>query len=117
MNAIMENVENPTNVKSRLPSEITDNLNIVFNLSKDMGIDFEYIKRYYCCLLYALDYHYEAEKVLHTIKETELIASQLLLIVGSKLNDIFKARFDAHLLAMLSTNLNSWLKSIVFNLP
>ncbi len=59
----MENVQSSTSVKSRLENDINDNLNIVFNLSKDMGVDFEYIKRYFCCLLYGLDYHYEAEKV------------------------------------------------------
>ena len=63
MNAIMENVDVPSNVKSKLPKEVSDNLNIVFNLSKDMGVDIEYMKRYYCCMLYALDYHSEAEKV------------------------------------------------------
>ena len=63
MNSIMENVEVPTSIKAKLGKEVTDNLNIVFNLSKDMGVDVEYIKRYYCCMLYALDYHSEAEKV------------------------------------------------------
>jgi hypothetical protein len=59
----MENVENPITVKSKLNKEVTDNLNMVFNLSRDMGVDSEYISRYYCCVLYALDYHSEAEKV------------------------------------------------------
>lgn len=63
MNAIMDDVENPTSIKSKLSKDVVDNLNIVFNLAKDMGVDFEYIKRYYCCMLYALDYHSEAEKV------------------------------------------------------
>lgn len=63
LNAIMEHVEYPTNLKSKLSQEISSNLNIVFNLTKDMGVDNEYIKRYYCCMLYALDYHGEAEKV------------------------------------------------------
>ena len=63
MNAIMEGIDSPVNVKAKLCKEIAENLNIVFNLSKDMGVDFEFIKRYYCCILYALDYHSEAEKV------------------------------------------------------
>jgi hypothetical protein len=63
MNSILECVEEPTSIKSKLPKEITDHLNIVFNLSKDMGVDLEFIKRYYCCILYAMDYHSEAEKV------------------------------------------------------
>ena len=88
MNAIMANVEIPTNVKAKLSNEIKKNLDIVFGLSKDMGIDFEYIKRYFCCMLYALDYHEEAEKMLHTIKESQIIAAQLLLVVGYKLNEI-----------------------------
>jgi len=41
----MENVEVPTNIKAKLAKEVTDNLNIVFNLGKDMGVDVEYIKR------------------------------------------------------------------------
>ena len=112
MNAIMANVESPANIKAKLSKEITDNLNIVFNLSKDMGVDFEYIKRYYCCMLYALNYHSEAEKILHTLKEIELVAAQLLVVVGYKLNEMFELKFDAHLVAILSTNLNSWLRSI-----
>ena len=59
----MENVENPTTIKSKLPKETAEIFNIVFNLSKDMGVDVEYVKRYYCCMLYAVDYHAEAEKV------------------------------------------------------
>ena len=47
MNSIMEKVNAPLNIKSKLDKEVTDNLNIVFNLSKDMGVDVEYIKRYY----------------------------------------------------------------------
>jgi hypothetical protein len=135
MNAIIENVDVPTSVKAKLGKEVSDNLNIVFNLSKDMGVDVEYIKRYYCCMLYALDYHSEAEKVrnlkkinfvlininaqiiilkvLHTIKERELMASQLLVVVGNKINNILEASFDANLVAILSTNLSSWLKSLV----
>ena len=68
MNAIMENVENPTSIKSKLPKEIDDNFNTLFNLSKDMGVDPEFIKGYFCCMLYALDYHNEAEKVNKKIK-------------------------------------------------
>lgn len=113
LNAIMKDVDRPANVRSKLADEVNENLNIVFNLSKDMGVDEEYIKRYYCCLLYALDYHYEAEKILHVIKESELIASQLLVVVGLKVNEILKASFDTNLIAILSTNLNSWLKSLV----
>jgi hypothetical protein len=109
----LDSVEAPLNVKSRLQGDVTEHLNIVFNLSKDMGVDFEYIKRYYCCILYGLDYYGEAEKTLHTIKESELIASQLLTVVGYKLNVMFKSKIDAHLVAILSTNLKSWLKSIV----
>jgi hypothetical protein len=60
----MENVDNPTNIKSKLPIEVNDDLNIVFSLSKDLGVDIEYVRRYYCCMLYALDYHAEAEKVI-----------------------------------------------------
>lgn len=123
MNAIMEDVEEPTSVKSKLPKEINDHLNIVFNLSKDMGVDIEYIKRYYCCMLYAFDYHSEAEKVSTTIKERELIASQLLVVVGNKVNEILAKNFDASLVAILSTNLSSWLKSLgsaeyrIYNIP
>jgi hypothetical protein len=114
MNAIMANVDEPSNIKSKLPIDIKTNLDIVFNLSKDMAIDFEYIQRYFCCMLYALDYHSEAEKVLHTIKESELIAAQLLVVVGYKLNEIFDMlNFSANLVAILSTNLKSWLKSVV----
>jgi hypothetical protein len=64
MNSIMENVENPTSIKSKLSKEINDNLDTVFSLAKDMGVDSEYIRRNYCCMLYALDYHNEAEKVI-----------------------------------------------------
>lgn len=109
----MKDVDRPANVRSKLADEVNENLNIVFSLSKDMGCDEEYIKRYYCCLLYALDYHYEAEKILQGIKESELIASQLLVVVGLKVNEILKANFDTNLIAILSTNLNSWLKSLV----
>ena len=52
-------------------------------------------------------------KVLHTIKERELMASQLLVVVGNKINNILEANFDANLVAILSTNLSSWLKSLV----
>lgn len=109
----MREVENPANVRSKLSDEVNENLNIVFNLSKDMGVDEDYMKRYYCCVLYALDYHFEAEKILPVIKEVELIASQLLVVVGLKVNDLLEANFDANLIAFLSTNLNSWLKSLV----
>jgi hypothetical protein len=112
LNAILEQVELPTNIKCKLPKEVSDNLNMVFNLSKDMGVDDEYVKSYYCCMLYALDYHSEAEKLLHSLKESELIASQLLVVVGLKVNEIMKANFDKTLLAILSTNLNSWLKTL-----
>ena len=115
MNAILEHVDNPTHVKCKLPKNVLDNLNIVFNLSKDMGVDSEYINRFYCCVLYALDYHSEAEKVLQSIKETELVASQLLQVVGSKVNELLSAQFDPRLVAILSTNLNSWLKSLVYD--
>jgi hypothetical protein len=113
MNALLEHVENPTSVKSKLPKDVQDNLNIVFNLSKDMGVDSEYINRFYCCVLYALDYHSEAEKVLQSIKETELVASQLLVVVGYKVNELMSGQFDPRLIAIMSTNLNSWLKSLV----
>lgn len=113
MNAIMKDVEFPTSVKSKLSDDINENLSIVFNLSKELGVDEEYMRRYYCCLLYALDYHYEAEKILHVIKERELIASQLLVVAGLKLNNILESNFDTNLIAILSTNLNSWLKSLV----
>ena len=63
MNSIMENVENPTSIKSKLAKEVNDIIETVFKLSKDMGVDLEYIKRNYCCNLYALDYHSESEKV------------------------------------------------------
>lgn len=63
LNSIMENVQNPISIKSKLADDVKENLAIVFNLSKDLGVDLEYLKRYYCCLLYALDYHSEAEKV------------------------------------------------------
>lgn len=63
MNSIMENVENPVTIKSKLAKEVNDNLETVFTLSKEMGVDSEYIRRNYCCILYALDYHSEAEKV------------------------------------------------------
>ena len=63
MNSIMEHVDAPISIKSKLPKEIDDNFNTIFNLSKDMGVDLEFIKGYYCCMLYAFDYHNEAEKV------------------------------------------------------
>ena len=63
MIAILETVENPSSVKSKLANEIHENLVIVSNLSKDMGVDPEFVKRYLCCMLYAIDYHAEAEKV------------------------------------------------------
>ncbi len=53
-----------------------------------MGVVDEYLKSYYCCMLYALDYHSEAEKMLNSFKNTEMIASNL------------------------STNLKSWLKTL-----
>lgn len=64
MNSIMENVENPANIKSKLTKDINDIIETVFTLSKEMGVDLEYIKRNYCCVLYALDYHSEAERVI-----------------------------------------------------
>lgn len=63
MNSIMENVELPITTKSKLPKDIDESFNTVFNLSNDMGVDSEFIKGYYCCMLYALDYHNEGEKV------------------------------------------------------
>jgi hypothetical protein len=59
----MERVESPASIKSKLNKEVSDHLNMVFSLSKDIGVDTEFIKMYYCCMLYALDYHGEAEKV------------------------------------------------------
>lgn len=59
----MKEVKDPINIKAKLPEDINESLTTVFNLSKDMEVDSEFIKLYYCCLLYALDYHYEAEKV------------------------------------------------------
>jgi hypothetical protein len=57
-------------------------------------------------------------KLLHSIKERELAASQLLIVLGRKVNLILNENFNANTLAMLSTNLSSWLKSIVsFFLP
>jgi hypothetical protein len=53
------------------------------------------------------------KQVLHTIKERELMASQLLVVVGNKINKILESNFDANLVAILSTNLSSWLKSLV----
>jgi hypothetical protein len=41
------------------------------------------------------------------------MASQLLVVVGNKINNILEASFDANLVAILSTNLSSWLKSLV----
>ena len=41
------------------------------------------------------------------------MASQLLVVVGNKINKILEANFDASLVAILSTNLSSWLKSLV----
>ena len=63
MNCMLEDVEQPATIKSKLPKETVDHLSIVFNLSKDLAVDLEFIKRYYCCVLYAFDYHSEAEKV------------------------------------------------------
>ncbi len=60
-----------------------------------------------------LNVNLKINKILHTIKETELVASQLLIVAGSKVNEILEANFDANLIAILSTNLNSWLKSLV----
>lgn len=109
----MQNLEHPTGVKSKIADDINDNLKIVFNLSEDMGVDKEYIKRYYCCMLFAMDYQHEAEKIFHAIKETELLASQLLVVAGIKVNEALSNNFDAGLIALMSTNLNSWLKSLV----
>ncbi len=82
MNSIMETVELPVTTKSKLPKEIDECFSTIFNLSKDMGVDLEFIKGYYCSMLYALDYHNEAEKVLRTIKDIEVVACQLLVVVG-----------------------------------
>jgi hypothetical protein len=41
------------------------------------------------------------------------MASQLLVVVGQKVNEIINSTFDANLHAILSTNLASWLKSLV----
>ena len=41
------------------------------------------------------------------------MASQLLVVVGQKVNEIINLTFDANLHAILSTNLASWLKSLV----
>ncbi|RNA40948.1 rab3 GTPase-activating non-catalytic subunit-like, partial [Brachionus plicatilis] len=112
LNSIMKQVKNPTNIRLKLPEDVNESLTTVFNLSKDMEVDSEFIKRYYCCLLYALDYHFEAEKILHGIKEVELFASQLLIVVGHKVNDILENNTNPNLIAILSTNLKSWLKSL-----
>ena len=40
------------------------------------------------------------------------MASQLLVVVGHKVNEIINSNFDANLHAILSTNLASWLKSL-----
>jgi hypothetical protein len=37
---------------------------MALNLSKEMGIDNEFVKRHYCCILYAIGYYNEAEKVI-----------------------------------------------------
>jgi hypothetical protein len=60
---------------------------------------------------------------LATIKERELIASQLLVVVGNKINEILSKNFDANLVSILSTNLSSWLKALgsseyrIYNVP
>ena len=59
----MKDVDNPVSVKNKLPKETDETLLTIFNLCKDMDVDLEYIKGYYCCMLYALDYHSEGEKV------------------------------------------------------
>ena len=50
-----------------------------------------------------------------TIKDKELIASRLLSVVGFKVNLLLNDNFNANTLSMLSTNLSSWLKSMVKN--
>jgi hypothetical protein len=42
-----------------------------------MNIDVEYVKRYYCCILYAIEYYTESEKILKTIKRRLFISSEL----------------------------------------
>lgn len=112
INSVLENATYPKNTKSKLPKEYDKNLETIFSLSKDMGVDSEFIKGYYCCMLYAIDYHNEAEMILRTIKDTEVVASQLLVVVGWKINEILKAKIDVNLVSILSTNLSTWLKSI-----
>lgn len=49
--------------KAKISKEIPDLFSMALNLSKDMGIDSEYVKRHYCCILFAIGYYSEAEKV------------------------------------------------------
>ena len=54
-------------------------------------------------------------KILHTIKQIEIVACQLLVVVGCKINEILNSNFDANLVSILSTNLSSWLKALVIS--
>jgi hypothetical protein len=77
-----------------------------------MNIDVEYVKRYYCCILYAIEYYTESEKILKTIKERNLIASELLVVIGHKVNQMLTNNFNVNTYAIMPTNVSSWLKSI-----
>ena len=100
------------NEKEKLEKDIQDLFTIVLNLSKEMGIDNEFIKGHYCCILFSKNYYYEALKIMHTIKDKQLVALKLLTVIGHKINLILNDNFNANTLSMLSTNLSSWLKSI-----
>jgi hypothetical protein len=113
INSIVEQINVTENEKEKLDKEIQDLFTIVLNLSKDMGIDNEFIKGHYACILFSINYYDEAQKIMHTIKDKQLIALKLLNVIGHKINLILNDNYNANTLSMLSTNLSSWLKSIV----
>ena len=64
INSIVEQISGTDNEKERLEKETQDLFSIALNLSKEMGIDNEFVKRHYCSILYAIGYYNEAEKVI-----------------------------------------------------
>lgn len=112
INSLTESIQPAEDVASKLPQDIHENFDTILNLCKDMNLDIEYVKRYYCSILYGIEYYTEGEKILLTIKERNQIANELLIVIGHKVNYMLKDNFNVNTYAILPTNVSSWLKSI-----
>ncbi|XP_055879124.1 rab3 GTPase-activating protein non-catalytic subunit-like isoform X1 [Biomphalaria glabrata] len=88
---------------------------VALNLTRDFGLDVDFMKRYHVCELYSYGHDKFAEEVMTSVTEHEELGLQLLTVAGQRVAyEIFKRDIDANFqhLAGMSVTLTRWLSTL-----